>query len=208
MWDAEQDYWYQHENDQPKVNNVQGSNSPTSANADRWYNTTATFPKSASNSAKSCPNINELFWYCLKGDPHWDDTTLWSEWGHLYTGGMWFKKASVIASENGKTNADLKAASPDNGKNRAAEKVWETPPHNDKVTKQIPNNRKDYFFLPATGRYADGKLQDFKTTGCYWTSTPEPYFSERAYNLFFDSEKVTISNSSDRTNGFNLWTSE
>ena len=208
MWDAEQDYWYQHENDQQKVVNVQGSNSPTSADADRWYNK-AKFPTAASNSAKSCPNINELFWYCLKGDPHWDDTTLWAVWGHLYTGGMWFKKASVIASENGKTNADaLKIASPDNGKNRAAEKVYETPPHNDNVTKQIPNNRKNYFFLPATGRYENGKLKDFRTSGCYWTSTPEPFFDGRAYNLFFEEGKVTVSNSSDRTNGFRLWTSE
>lgn len=208
MWDAKQDYWYQHENDQPKKVDVPRSNYPTNADPNRWYNTTAKFPTPASNSAKNCPNINELFWYCLKGDPHWDNTTLWSEWGYLYTGGMWFKKASVIASENGKTDADaLKVASPDK-KNRTAEQVWETPPHNDKVTKQIPNNRKDYFFLPATGRYVKGKLQDFKTTGCYWTSTPEPYFSERAYNLFFDSKKVTISNSNDRTNGFRLWTSE
>ena len=120
---------------------------------------------------------------------------------------MWFKKASVIAAENGMANAAaLKTVSP-NGKNRAGIKYWETPKDSN-AEQGIPNNRKNFFFLPATGRYAKGKLQDFKTTGCYWTSTPEPYFSERAYNLFFDSGKVTISNSSDRTNGFRLWTSE
>ena len=207
MWDAKQDYWYQYEGSQPKVADTPGSNYPTKSDALRWHNK-AKFPTAASNSAKSCPNINELYWYCLNGAPHWDDTTLWAAWGHLYTGGMWFKKASVIASENGKVDAAaLKTVSPD-GKNRAGTQYWETPKHNNDVKQGIPNNRKNYFFLPATGRYANGELKDFRTTGCYWTSTPEPYFEKRAYNLFFDSGKVTISNSNDRTNGFRLWTSE
>ena len=207
MWDAKQDYWYQYEGSQPKVADTPGSNYPTESDVLRWHNK-AKFPTAASNSAKSCPNINELHWYCLKGAPHWDNTTLWTEWGHLYTGGMWFKKASVIASDNGKVDAaELKTASPD-GKNRAGTQYWENTKHNDDVKQGTPNNRKNYFFLPATGRYANGTLKDFRTTGCYWTSTPEPYFEGRAYNLFFDKDKVTISNSSDRTNGFRLWTSE
>ena len=208
MWDAKQDYWFQHEGDQPKKVNVQGPNYPTTSDdANRWYNV-ATFPTAASNSAKSCPNIKERYWDCLKGAAHWDDTTLWTEWCYLYTGGMWFKKASVIASENGKVDAaELKTISPD-GKNRAKDKYFETPKHNDKVKKKTPDNRKNYFFLPASGRYANGTLKDFRTSGCYWTSTPEPYIDDRAYNLFFDTGKVTISNSSDRNNGYNLWTSK
>ncbi|MGP1491968.1 MAG: hypothetical protein ACTTJJ_00995 [Prevotella fusca] len=208
MWDAKQDYWYQHDSDQPKEVNVQGPNSPTSADADRWHNNKAKFPTAASNSAKSCPNINELYWYCLHGDPHWDNTTLWTEWGYLYTGGMWFKKAEVIAHENNKDNAAaLKAASPD-GKDRAHQTHYETPKHNENVKKKTPDNRKNYFFLPASGRYANGTLRDFRTTGCYWTSSLIPFFNDRAYNLFFDTDKVTVSNSSDRTNGYNLWTSK
>ena len=208
MWDAKQDYWYQHENDQPKKVDVPDSNYPTNADDDRWYNTTATFRTTASNSAQNCPNANELYWYCKHGAPHWDDTTLWTAWGNLYTGGMWFKKAEVIASENNKTNAAaLKAVSPD-GKDRVGTRVFETPYDNKDVKKATPNNRKNYFFLPAMGRYANGTLKDFRTTGCYWTSTPEPYITNRAYNLFFDTGKVTLSNSSDRTNGFNLWTSK
>ena len=208
MWDAKQDYWYQYEGSQPKVADTPGPNYPTASDALRWHNNKAKFPTAASNSAKSCPNINELYWYCLHGDPHWDNTTLWTEWGYLYTGGMWFKKAKVIARENNKANAAaLKTVSPD-GKNRAKDKYFETPKHNDKVKKKTPDNRKNYFFLPASGRYANGTLKDFRTSGCYWTSTPEPYFDDRAYNLFFDTGKVTISNFSDRTNGYNLWTSE
>lgn len=208
MWDAEQDYWYQHENDQPKVVNVKGPNSPTSADANRWYNTTATFPTAASNSAKSCPNINELFWYCLHGDPHWDNTTLWTEWGYLYTGGMWFKKAEVIARENNKDNAAaLKAASPD-GKDRARKGIYETPPDNKQVQKKTPENRRDYFFLPAMGRYESGTLKDFRTMGFYWTSTLISYSRDKAFNLYFDAGNVTVSNLRDRNNGLGLWTSK
>lgn len=208
MWDAKQDYWYQHENDQPKKVDVPGSNYPTNADPNRWYNTTAKFPTPASHSAKNCPNINELFWYCKKGDPHWDDTTLWSEWGHLYKGGMWFKKASVIASDNGKTNADaLKAASPD-GKDRARNGIYETPPDNKQVQKKTPENRRDYFFLPAMGRYKDGTLKDFGEKGYYWTSTLISYSSGKAYNLYFDSGNVTVSNLRGQADGLGLWTSE
>ncbi|WP_455062747.1 hypothetical protein [Prevotella fusca] len=208
MWDAKQDYWYQHDSDQPKEVNVQGPNSPTSADADRWYNNKAKFPTAASYSAKSCPNINELYWYCLHGDPHWDNTTLWTEWGYLYTGGMWFKKAEVIAHDNNKANAAaLKAASPD-GKDRTHQTHYETPKHNENVKKKTPDNRKNYFFLPATGRYESGTLKDFRTMGFYWTSSTIPYFNERAYNLYFDAGKVTVSNLRDRNNGLELWTSK
>lgn len=207
MWDAKQDYWYQHDSDQPKEVNVQGPNSPTSADAKRWYNK-AKFPTAASNSAQNCPNANELYWYCKHGDPHWDETTLWTAWGNLYTGGMWLKKAEVIARENNKTNAAaLKAVSPD-GKDRVGTQVFETPYDNKVIKKTTPNNRKNYFFLPASGRYANGTLKDFRKTGCYWTSTPDPYISGRAYNLFFDTSTVTLSNASDRDNGYNLWTSK
>ena len=207
MWDAKQDYWYQHEKDQPKKIDVPGSNYPTNADADRWHNTTATFPTAASNSAENCPNINELFWYCLKGDPHWDNTTLWSEWGHLYTGGMWFKKAEVIAQENNKANAaELKKATP-NGEDRANNNIFDTPPDNSSIKQKTPDNRKNYFFLPAMGRYEEGKLKDRKM-GFYWTSTLISYSSGKAYNLYFYSGKVTVSNLRGKADGLGLWTSK
>ena len=208
MWDAKQDYWYQHEDDQPKKVDVPRSNYPTNADPNRWYNTTAKFPTPASNSAKNCPNINELFWYCLKGDPHWDNTTLWSEWGHLYTGGMWFKKASVIARENNKANAAaLKDASPDR-KDRARNEIYETPPDNKQVQKKTPENRRDYFFLPAMGRYEGGTLKDFGEKGYYWTSTLISYSRDKAYNLYFNSGNVTVSNLRGLADGLGLWTSK
>ena len=207
-WDAKKDYWYGHKNDQPKKIGIQKSNYPTSADADRWYNP-AKFPAKASHTAKDCPNANELMWYCQKGDPHWDDKTLWTVWQHLYTGGMWFKKASVIASENKKPNvAALKNASPD-GKDRTTGKgVYETPPNNTNITQYAPTNLSNYFFLPAMGYYAAGELKDFGKHGRYWASTLYYYNDKISYNLYFYAGDVVVSNTSDRNNGYRLWTSE
>lgn len=206
MWDAKKDYWFGHTNEQPKEMGTPGSNYPTSSDAQRWCNVAATFPTAANNTAKSCPNANEITWYCMKGDPHWDNTTVWSVWEHLYTGGMWFKKESVIASEQGKTLAYLTNKSYD-GKNRIQlPKIYETPPSNKDPKKGIPAKLSDYFFLPAMGEYANGKLESFCTYGFYWAKTPEPYFAEKAYNLFFLEGEAGLSNGSDRDNGYKLWT--
>lgn len=204
-WDAKKDYWYNHKDDQPKDTETEGSNYPTKTDVERWFNGIK-FPTAASNSAKDCPNANELTWYCMKGKPHWDNTTLWTVWKHLYTGGMWFKKKSVIASENGKDPVYLTNYSFDN-KDRTTKKVWETPPSNRSVLKGKPDNYRDYFFLPAMGNYASGKLKNFREYGFYWTKTPEPYF-DRAYNLFFNDKEAGLSNISDRENGYKLWTSQ
>ena len=123
---------------------------------------------------------------------------------------MWFKKASVIASENSMPNAAaLKSKSPD-GQDRASKGVYETPPNNENITKHAPTNRSNYFFLPALGNYAAGKLKEFRTYGFYWTSTPLPYnnTNDKSYNLAFNDHDVVVSNTSDRGNGYRLWTSE
>ena len=211
-WDAKKDYWSGHENDQPKAN---GSNTittfPTSSDAQRWYNPLkykAGVNNAASYSAKNCPNANELHWYVMKGDPHWDTTTMWTVWEHIYTNGMWFKKAEVIAKENGKGSAAaLKTVSSDK-KNRVTNQIYETPPNNNKIKTGAPTNRKDYFFLPAMGLYDKNQLKDFRASGFFWTSTPDPYILTRAYNLYFTPNDVVLSNLRERSNGLKLWTSE
>lgn len=207
MWDAKKNYWAGYESTQPKKNGDTNNNYPTATDANRWYNKVK-HPKLASNTAKNCPNINECYWYCLKGDPHWDNTTLWTVWGHLYTGGMWFKKASVIAAENGKANANaLKLATPNNH-DYTTEKFWGTMPNNTQITAGTPANSSNYFFLPAMGYYDKGKLKEFRETARYWSSTPEAYFSQRAYSFFFKSDNVVVSNAHDRDNGFCIWRTE
>ena len=207
MWDAQDEYWAGHKAEQPKKNGVQGSGYPEASDANRWYSQVS-HPTAASKSAKFCPNVNECIWYCLKGDPHWDNTTLWTTWGHLYVGGMWFKKASVIASENGKANAaELKKADP-LGRDLATKRLYITPPNNNYITHQTPANTGNYFFLPAAGYYSNGKLKDFGTHGCYWSCTPEPFFSRRAYYLYFYNGDVVVGNIYERDGGFQVWRTE
>lgn len=207
MWDAQDEYWAGHKAAQPKKNGIQGSGYPEASDANRWYSQVS-HPTAASKSAKFCPNVNECIWYCLKGDPHWDNTTLWTTWGHLYVGGMWFKKASVIASENGKANAaELKKADP-LGRDLATKRLYITPPNNNYITHQTPANIGNYFFLPAAGYYSNGKLKDFGTHGCYWSCTPEPFFSRRAYYLYFYNGDVVVGNIYERDGGFQVWRTE
>ncbi|GAB6975482.1 hypothetical protein [Prevotella falsenii] len=208
MWDAQKEYWYGYKANQPTpINEETGSNYPKETTDARWFNT-AKHPTPASNSAKNCPNYNECTWYCMKGDPHWDNKTLWTIWKHLYTGGMWFKKASVIAKENKKDNAEELKKKAYNGKDYVTTSIYETPPNNPNVKSGTPENRNNYFFLPALGYYADGKLNKFGSQGFYWTSTAISYTSGKAYNLYFDQGNVVASNLRERTDGFRLWTSE
>ena len=206
-WDAKQEYWFGHKDDQPKKTGVPDSNYPTSTDGNRWYNTSKD-PNATANTAKTCPNANELVWYCLKGDPHWDNKTLWTVWGHLYTGGMWFKKASVIASDNGKSSADkLKEKAP-SGTDYVHDQPFITPPNNTSIKKKAPDNRSNYFFLPAMGRYEKGKLIEFGSYGRYWTSTPYKWNKDVSYSLYFYSNDVVVSNLINKDNGLRLWKTE
>ncbi|ERK03605.1 lipoprotein [Hoylesella pleuritidis] len=207
MWDAQDEYWAGHKAAQPKKNGVQSSGYPKASDVNRWYNK-VNYPTPASQSAKNCPNVNVCIWYCLKGDPHWDNTTLWTTWGHLYVGGMWFKKASVIASENGKASAaELKKADP-LGRDLATKKLFVNMPNNNQIASGTPINSSNYFFLPAAGYYSSGKLEDFGTHGRYWSCTPEPFFSGRAYYLYFYNGDVVVGNIYERDGGFQVWRTE
>ena len=79
MWDAKKDYWSGVAN-QPKDNSdPAGTGYATSKADERWYNEIkggGPAPLNASNKAKDCPNANECKWYVMKGDPHWDNSTL------------------------------------------------------------------------------------------------------------------------------------
>ena len=110
MWDATagQHAWKGFEGSQPILNGKIGDNYPKSDSDPRWFNPVM-FPTSATRSTAKCPNANEILWYTLHGDPHWDPS-IWSIMKHLYAGGMWLKKLNVIAKDQNKTLQDLKAA--------------------------------------------------------------------------------------------------
>ena len=135
---------------------------------------------------KDCPNINELRWYIEKGNPHFGN--YFFRKGGLNPGngrtrfcpGIWIKKLSVIAKENGKTVEQLKAAAPDGNnyiKSSGGKKKITVSPAD------LPNNMQDYFFLPALGD--KDTYRTYKKEGFFWTSSPEYHNHSRVYALHF-----------------------
>ena len=210
MWDAavDQHVWKGHENDQLTLNDAVSSYYPKVASDSRWFNTAA-HPTAASRSAANCPNANEIRWYVQHGDPHWD-SSIWSITKHLYAGGMWLKKGSVIAVEQHKTSQDLKNAAP-NGKNYANGDVNSFKDYaisNETITNGKPANLSNYIFFPAVGYYIqsgqDGQLKFVGSRAYYWSSTARPYTNLVAYNLLIEKGKVAAGYGG-RANAHCLW---
>ena len=188
QWDAQLNYWAGFEwgtanATQPSKNNTSNaSDAPqstlmTSAHTARDYNdvkgyndATGTAPAvNPSHSAIGKVNVNELYWYVEKGDAHWDKTTLWATMGHLYVGGAWLKKQSVIATENSKTIQQLKDKAPDGiDYTRAHLSAYKFV----SISEDKLNNLDDYIFLPALGSYNLGYLGGVGENAYFWSSTP------------------------------------
>ncbi|KGF39168.1 hypothetical protein HMPREF2140_10870, partial [Hoylesella buccalis DNF00985] len=213
MWDAAENFWSGHEWDaatpwQPTTEGAENDNYPKSKATDgaRWYHEgEGSFEASVNPLFKQLPNANEMAWYVLKGDAHWDITTQWTVFGKTYTRGIWLKKLSVIAKENGKELADLKKADPD-GRNLLTYAYVYPPFYADyntfaKSGKPADSEISNYFFLPALGCYSNGCLCDIGSEGYYWSSSASsPSNSFHAYFLSFGSGNVYLSNNS-RENG-------
>ena len=210
MWDAAKNYWYGHEWDssdiwQPTETEIYPPYYPQSKDdaGDRWYHE-GVGPLEASNTLfKKLPNANEMAWYIMKGDPHWDNSTQWEAFGKKNcTGGIWLKKLSVIAKENGnKKPADLKEADPDGVDQRTTRGAYASA-NNIFVTEGKPTSKiNDYFFLPALGNYDNGSLQSFTSVGLYWSSsTVSDGDPMMAYSMFFSPGSVTLQRT-DRSHG-------
>ena len=210
MWDAavDQHVWKGHENDQLTLNDAISSNYPKVDTDSRWFNTAA-HPTAASRSAANCPNANEIRWYVQHGDPHWD-SSIWSITKHLYAGGMWLKKGSVIAADQNKTLQNLKDAAP-NGKNYANgnnDSFKDYDISNTTITYGKPANLSNYIYFPAVGLYIqsgqDGQLKSVGSRAYYWSSTARPYTNLIAYNLLTEKGKVAAGYGG-RANAHCLW---
>ena len=206
MWDANQDYWYGYESEQPAIDGVSGTHYPESKTADpmRWYNDVNLSPGqsyTAQGKAAVCPNVNEMAWYIFKGAPHWDGDKLFSFAGHLSKGGMWFKKKAVIMSENHLTDVAMKAKY-DNTDYRPYRPIisnWSL--LNNSITKGAPSDVDNYFFLPAIGYFFKGIFYSGSFIqgnqnglyGDYWTSSASNLDGNKnAYNLAFRENVVGI----------------
>ena len=167
MWDAKSNYWDGFETSQPLLNNAANTNYAKSSADSRWYNTafTKNVQTKAINSCKDQPTFEALTWYIEGGSPQVDNKTLWVFANHLYVGGIWLKKHSkipgFISTMSYPTTftwilgKDAPFSVPISGKPEASV-------------------RSDYFYLPALGKYTDGKLTDLGVNGYYWASTPNP----------------------------------
>ena len=202
MWDAQQQYWYGYEwtrhlsgnTGQPTLNNNSSSNYPQSnSDVPRWYN--EYYPgddvsnPATHTSCKDLPNANELSWYVMYGEPRWDADELWTTMGHLYKGGMWFKKKAVLQAEN---HYDTETSADNTTDLRTTWKSYDN--GNSSINSGIPSaaDANKYFYLPALGLCQFGRLMNVDYGGYYWSSSANPRSRESAYALEFRRGTVSV----------------
>ena len=205
MWDAQEQYWKGHEwwsanKDQPVLNDNSNSNYAKSSSDSRYWNTS--YPGyGISNPAthtpcKDLPNVNEMTWYAAKGDPRWDGDELWTTMGHLYKGGMWLKKKSVLQGE-GNYNSNTAVDGID----------WRTTNKFQRwsASYTLPSaaDAGNYFYLPALGYYDSGQLE-YVGFGYYWSSSADPWRSSYAYSLTFNGHDLEVNSVNYRYYGFRV----
>ena len=199
MWDAQDQYWKGHEwnngGSQPSTITQPASSDYAQNNSDnRYYN--ESYPgygisnPATHASCKDLPNVNEMSWYCMYGDPRWDDDELWTTMGHLYKGGMWFKKKSVLQAES---HYDTEKGADGSTDSRVAYKYYTNT--NSSIASGIPSaaDANKYFFLPALGYYDSGMpIGVGHNVGYYWSSSASPFYNYAALYLSFNNSSVQV----------------
>ena len=190
MWDAQEQYWKGHEwwsanKDQPVLNGDISSDYAWGNTDSRWYHEGYGVFQATHASCKDLPNVNEMTWYAAKGDPHWDYDELWTTMGHLYKGGMWFKKKSVLLAE-GNYNTE-KSVDGSDWRTANNNQYWGVSP-----TLLSAADANKYFYLPALGYYNSGQLYLVGDSGNYWSSSVYPWNSDNAYYLNFVNGGVHV----------------
>ena len=201
MWDAQEQYWKGHEwnlgGSQPTLMSQSASSDYPQNSSDpnhRYYN--ESYPGyGVSNpathaSCKDLPNANEMSWYCMYGDPRWDGDELWTTMGHLYKGGMWFKKKAVLQADN---HYDTEKSADNTTDLRTTYKFYNNT--NSSInTSGLPSaaDANKYFYLPALGYYYSGQLNGVGSYGNCWSSSAYPWLSNSAYFLGFGSGNVSV----------------
>ena len=203
MWDAQDQYWKGHEwwsanKDQPVLSGNSNGNYPKNNTDSRWHNEGGGSGRfAATQSCATLPNANELTWYAAYGDPRWDADELWTTMGHLYKGGMWFKKKSVLQADhhyNSNTAVD--------GIDWRVINRGQTWP----ISQTLPSaaDANKYFYLPALGEYnSSGKLMLVGYYCIYWSSSAFPWNNAYAYGLSFGSGNIVMGNL-NRNYGFRV----
>lgn len=104
--------------------------------------------------------------------------------GHLYKGGIWFKKKANIYGFSRNKDPEGSNWSRWRTSHINTWSVSQTPPS--------PSEESQYFYLPAMGYYLNGKLSDAGTAGYYWTSRADETDDVMIYGLSFDNSGITL----------------
>ena len=195
MWDAQKQYWDGYEwnkgGDQPKINwwlpgATTSSNYAQNSFDLRYYN--ESYPgygiryDAQTPFFQTLPNHNEMVWYAQKGDPRWDKDEVWTTMGHLYKGGMWFKKKAYISGFNANT-------APDGTDWRTSSNSYGGSASN---TTPSASEANQFFYLPAFGQYLSGQLRQIGNVGYYWSSSAASWDISSAVSLSFAGTSVTV----------------
>ena len=194
MWDAQEQYWKGYEwtkhlpgnTGQPTVKYGSSPNWPQNNSDNRYYHEGGGSGRfDATHSCASLPNANELSWYVMYGDPHYD-YELWTTMGHLYSDGMWFKKKSVLQAEH---HYDTEKSADGSTDLRTTYKYYGKRPSTDPLSAADAGN---YFFLPQLGYCHSSWLDEVRDYGYYWSSSADPNNSNYAYRLQFFISAVQL----------------
>ena len=204
MWDAQQQYWYGYEwtkhlpgnTGQTTLNDNISSNYAQSNTDSRYFNEGGGSGRfdATHTSCKDLPNANEMSWYAMYGDPRRDHDELWTTMGHLYKGGMWLKKKSVLQTE-GHYNTEFSADGSTDL--RTTQKDYSNT-NSSIYFAGLPDaaDAGNYFYLPSLGWYVGGELDELGHYGFYWSSSSLPGNSLYAYYLTFTHNSVSVRNNS------------
>ena len=211
MYDAQEQYWKGYEwtkklpegVGQPTLMTQSAGNYAQSNTDLRYYNYSylgfSVNTPATHTPCKDLPNVNELSWYGKYGEPRWDADGLWTTMGHLYKGGMWFKKKSVLQADHHYDTE--KSVDGTDWRTNGRSGNW--------PASQTPPSAADagnYFYLPALGGYHYGQLMHVGIEGDYWSSGAHPWLSygvSLVFGTMFGSAYVSVG-SSDFDWGFRV----
>ena len=209
MWDAQQQYWYGYEwtknlagnAGQPTLNNGRSLNyAQSNSDVSRWYHEGGggAVRIDATQSCATLPNANEMSWYCMYGDPRWDADELWTTMGHLYKGGIWLKKKSVLLADG---HYDTEKSADGTTDMRTTVKGY-----TNSCSSILPSaaDASNYFYLPALGFCSDGYLYNVGLTCDYWSSSASPWSSYGTYSLSTYRSTIMVGGGISRTIGVRI----
>ena len=136
----------------------------------------------------------------MYGDPRWDADEVWTTMGHLYKGGMWFKRKSLLQAEGHYSTEKSADGSTDL---RTTYLAYNNT--NSSINSGVPSTADigNYFYLPALGYYRSGQLNSVGLGGFYWSSSADLSFIGYAYRFIFYSGSILV-DSESRAGGYRV----